>query len=323
MKRLKYLVPALVGLLAASPAAAQVVIMGTTTQGSLAYNTGVALAKVVSSKTDVKMRVQPLGGTSNYIPMINRKEVLFGAITGLDVMNAAKGNLNFAGQKQENLRAVGVAYPLRTGVVVVADAPIQKLSELKNYKGKRVPSQYTSMKLIEQQLDLAFTLAGLKYEDFTKVPVSGFVQGMNALGEGRVDISWISLGSAAGRKVDAQLRSQGGFRYLDIDLDDKAKKYLEDNFPPVSVVTESNLKMPGIKKPTRIFQQNMIILTHKDAPEELIYKVAKVMATEKTELGKAFGIFNRMNTKTLGTDPTIPYHPGAVKLYKELGLPAR
>ena len=55
-------------------------------------------------------------------------------------MIRAKGNLNFAGQKQENLRAVGVAYPLRTGVVVVADAPIQKLSELKNYKGKRVPS---------------------------------------------------------------------------------------------------------------------------------------------------------------------------------------
>ncbi len=323
MKKYQVIAPAIVALLAATPAMAQVVIMGTTTQGSLAYNTGVALSKVVSSKTDVKMRVQPLGGTSNYIPMINRKEVLFGAITGLDVLNAWKGNLNFSGNKQANLRAVGVAYPLRTGVVVVADAPIHKLSELKNYKGKRVPSQYTSMKLIEQQLDLAFTLANLKYDDFTKVPVSGFVQGMNALGEGRVDISWISLGSAAGRKVDAQLRSRGGFRYLDIDLDDKAKKHLEENFPPVSVVLESNLKMPGIKKPTHIFQQNMIILTHKDVPDELIYKVAKVMATEKAELGKAFGIFNRMSKDALGTDPTIPYHPGAIKAFKELGVKTR
>ena len=314
---------ALAAAVIASPAMAQVVVMGTTTQGSLAYNTGVAVAKVVSAKTSIKMRPQPLGGTSNYIPMINRKEVMFGTITALDVFNAYKGKLNFTGQPQSNLRAVGVAYPLRTGVVVPADAPITKLSELKKFKGKRVPSQYTSMKLIEQQLELSFTLAGMKYDDFKKVPVSGFVQGMFALGKDQVDVSWISLGSAAGRKVDAQLRSRGGFRYLEIDLDAKGKKYLDEEFPPVSVVLEKNTKLPGIKKPTHIFQQNMIILTHKDVDAEVIYKVAKVLATEKKELAKAFGIFNRMDPKAVGMDPTLPYHPAAIKAYKELGLPTR
>ncbi|MDP4594322.1 MAG: TAXI family TRAP transporter solute-binding subunit [Beijerinckiaceae bacterium] len=307
----------------ALPALAQVIIMGTTTQGSLAYNTGVAISKVVSSKAGLQMRPQPLGGTSDYIPKINRKEVMFGPIVALDTFNAVRGNIDYSGKKQENLRIVGVAYPLRTGLVVPADSPIKTLSDLQKHKGLRVPAQYTSMKLIEQQVDMSLRLGGVKYDDFKKVPVSGFVQGMFALGQGKVDISWISLGSAAGRKIDAQLRSRGGFRYLDVDLTPAGQAMLEKELPPVSVVLEKNVKMPGIKVPTRIFQQNMLILTHKDAPDEIVYKVAKVLATEKMELAKSFGAFFRMDPKAVGTDPSAPYHPAAVKAYKELGLKIR
>lgn len=323
MRTMKYIPLAFIGTFAALPALAQVVVIGTTRQGSLSYNTGIAIAKVVSSKTKVKMRVQPLGGTSDYIPMINRKEVLFGPIVALDTYNAVNGKINFKGKKQPNLRIVGVAYPLRTGLVVPNDAPIKKLSEINSYKGKRIPAEYTSMKLIEQQIDIALTLGGVSYNDFKKVPVSGFVQGMFALGQGRVDMSWISLGSAAGRKVDAQLRGRGGIRYLDIDLNTAAKEKLSKLLPPVSVVLEKNVKLPGIKEPTHVFQQNMLILTHKDAPADIVYNVAKTLATQKIALAKSFGIFFRMNPKALGTDPSAPYHPAAIKAYKELGLPLK
>ena len=321
MKKLTF-ATALVGAVAFSGvAAAQVAVFATNPQGSLGYRTGIAVAKTVTAKADgITGRPQPMGGSTNYIPIVNRGEVDFGFSNGMETLYAHKGIGTFEGRPHPNLRMVGRMFPLRTGLATVADMGATTVHDLKKLKGKRITSQYTSLSIIEIFIKGTLANANMSYADFKAVPVSGFAKGMFALGEGKTDISWISLGSGAGRKVNTQLRGRGGFVYLDMDTSPEAHARFKKWMPAAKIVLESNTKMPGIKKPTHIVEIDYVLFTHKNMSDETVYKVTKALATNKAYLAKSMGAFNRLNPETFAEPQMAPYHPGALKAIKELGL---
>lgn len=302
-------------------AAAQVAVFATNPQGSLGYRTGIAVAKTVTAKAEgLTGRPQPMGGSTTYIPIVNRGEVGFGFSNGMETLYAYKGIGTFEGREQPNLRMVGRMFPLRTGIATVADFGAESIHDLKKLKGKRITSQYTSLSIIEIFIKGALANADVSYDDFQKVPVSGFAKGIFALGEGKTDISWISLGSGAGRKVNTQLRGRGGFVYLNMDTSPEAHARFKEIMPAAKIVLESNTKMPGIKKPTNIVEIDYVLFTHKDMDNETVYKVTKALATNKEHLAKSMGAFNRLKPETFAEPDMAPYHPGAEKAIKELGL---
>lgn len=301
-------------------AAAQVVGVATNPQGSLGYRTGIAVAKVVTAKTDITARIQPLAGSTTYIPMINRGEIPFGFSNGQEINYAYNGIGTFKGRANTNLRLIGTMFPLRSGLTVISDSGLTKISDLQRYKGKRITSKYTSLSIIEDFISAVLANGGVSYADFKKVPVSGFAKGIFALGEGKTDISWISLGSGAGRKVKAQLRSRGGWHYLDMDPSPEAKARFLKIMPAGKIVLESNTKMPGILKPTHIVQIQYNMFTFESMNTETVYKVTKALAQNQAMLAKSMGAFHRNKLKEMAIDTMAPYHPGAVKAYKELGI---
>ena len=302
-------------------AAAQVAVFATNPQGSLGYRTGIAVAKTVTAKADgITGRPQPMGGSTTYIPIVNRGEVGFGFSNGMETLYAYKGMETFAGREQPNLRMVGRMFPLRTGIATVADFGAESIHDLRKLKGKRITSKYTSLSIIEIFIKGALANADVSYDDFKQVPVSGFAKGIFALGEGKTDISWISLGSGAGRKVNTQLRSRGGFVYLNMDTSPEAHARFKKVMPAAKIVLESNTKMPGIKKPTNIVEIDYVLFTHKGMDNETVYKVTKALATNKAHLAKSMGAFNRLKPETFAEPNMAPYHPGALKAIKELGL---
>lgn len=305
----------------ASAAVAQVTVFATNPQGSLGYRTGIAVAKVVTAHApSLTGRPQPMGGSTTYIPIVNRGEVDFGFSTGLEALMAHQGVGPFEGRPHPNLRMVGRMFPLRTGIVTVADFGVRSIHELEKLKGKRITSKFTSLSLIEVLMRGALANGNRTYDDFVKVPVSGFVKGILAIGEGKTDITWISLGSGAGRKVNTQLRGRGGCVYLDMDTSTEALARFKKHVPTGDIVLESNTKMPCIQKPTNIVQIDYVLFTHKDMDEGVVYTVAKTLATNQPLLAKSMGAFKRQKPETFGVSTAAPYHPGAVKALKDLGL---
>ena len=304
------------------PAQAQgVATFATNPQGSLGYRTGIAVAKTVTDKVDGLVgRPRPMGGSTTYIPIVNRGEVNYGFTNALEAHQAVVGEGSFKGRAQKNLRMIGRMFPLVAGVAVPADWGIKSMVELKKFKGKKITSEYTSLAVIETWMAAALANGGLSYDDFEKVPVSGFVKGIQALGEGKAEITWISLGSGAGRKANTQLRSRGGWVYLDLDPSPAGLARLQKVAPPGSLINIANTKMPGIKGPTNIIQFDYLLFTHKDANADEVYKITKALATNKAHLASSMGAFNRIKEGTFGTPAMMPYHPGALKALKELGM---
>ena len=304
-----------------APAFAQVAVFATNPQGSLGYRTGIAVAKTVTAKAPgVTGRPQPMGGSTTYIPIVNRGEVDFGFSNGMETLYAYKGIGTFKGRPHPNLRMVGRMFPLRTGIATVTDFGARSIHDLKKLAGKRITSKYTSLSIIEIFIKGALANGNVSYGDFKKVPVSGFAKGIFALGEGKTDISWISLGSGAGRKVNTQLRKRGGFVYLDMDTSPAAVARFKKHMPAADIVLESNTKMPGIMKPTNIVQIDYVLFTHKGMNEETVYKVTKALAQNKKHLAKSMGAFNRLKPETFGEPTMAPYHPGALRALRELGV---
>ncbi len=58
-------------------AGAQVIGLGSTKGGATAQ-VAAAISKVVTTKSDLQMRTQVMGGTQQYIPVVNAGELAFG-----------------------------------------------------------------------------------------------------------------------------------------------------------------------------------------------------------------------------------------------------
>ena len=67
--------------------------------------------------------------------------------------------------------------------------------------------------------------------------------------------------------------------------------------------------MPCIQKPTNIVQIDYVMFTHKDMDNEVVYKVAKALATNQPMLAKSMGAFKRQKPEAFGVSTAAPYHP--------------
>jgi uncharacterized protein len=306
------------------PVSAQVVGIATDQPGSLGFNTGQAVAKVLSLQSDLKVRTQPMAGTAAYLPLINRGEMDFGFCNATEAYYAQSGTGNFAGKPNPNLRMVGMMFPLRTGLAVVADTGIKTIHDLAAHKGKlRIASEYKASNIIPYYIEGALADGGMTYGDFKRVPVSGFVDGIKALGDGRVDITLISLGSAGGRKVNEELKSRGGFRYVSLDASPKAFANFENKLPSGSIISlKANPKLPGLLEPTtNIVAIPWVMVTNKNTPDKLVYTVVKTLLAHYPELASTFAAFRNSGPKDFAPKHKIPYHPGALKAIEEAHIP--
>ncbi|MBL1421549.1 MAG: TAXI family TRAP transporter solute-binding subunit [Alphaproteobacteria bacterium] len=309
-------------LLTSSVMAAGVVGIASGQPGSLGHNTGQAVAKIANQEAGIVARTQPLSGTAAYLPLINNGEIEFGFANSVETEFAFSGKGNFDGRANPNLRVVGVMFPLRTGLMVAADSGIKTIADLKaNAKGMRIASEYTSSTIIPYYIMGALANGDMSYDDFEKIPVSNFVKGIFALGDGHVDLTLISLNSGAGKKVNAQLQGRGGIKYVSLDLSDDAVARFKKLMPSGNLISiKANENIPGMSEDANLVEIPWLLLTNKDVSDELVYNMTKVIAENKEKLGASFGAFKRANLAKMAPSTIVEYHPGALKYYAEKGI---
>lgn len=306
-------------VLSSAPVLAQVVTIATGAPGSLAYNSGQAVAKV-ANEGGIVARTQPLVG---YIPLLNTGEIDFGFSNGVEAAFAMKGTGNYD-VASPNIRLVGVMFPLRTGIMAPADLGLDTIADLKDKAGDlKIASEYTSSTIIPYYIEGALANGGLTYDDFNKVPVASFVAGIKALGDGLVDISLVSLNAGAGKEAEVKLQGRGGLQYISLDNSPEGVAAFKKFLPAGDIIAmPQNDKITGLQKPANIISIPWMLLTHADADEELVYKMTKMIAENNEALKASFGAFGLAKPETMAPANDVPYHPGALRYYKEAGIPA-
>jgi TRAP transporter TAXI family solute receptor len=299
-------------------AEAQVIAMATGAQGTLAYNSGQAVA-VVANENGLTVRTQPLVG---YMPLLQSGEVDFGYANGAEAAFAFTGTGNFD-RAHPNVRLVGTMFNLTTGIMAPCDLGLQSVNDMVGRSDLRIASEYTSSTIIPYYIEGIFATAGLSYDDFTRVPVSSFVDGINALGGGLVDVALVSLGAGAGQQAAVQLQNRGGLCYVSMNDTPEALAAYTDVLP--SGIIRAMPQNPNING-LQTWGANLVavpwmLMANADVSEQVVYDLIRVIHTNQAALGAAFGAFNGADFTAMAPANAMPFHPGASRYFTEVGMP--
>jgi TRAP transporter TAXI family solute receptor len=319
MKRLIALAAALAVALGAGSAAAQDkktrLSIGTGGTAGVYYPLGGGLAQVLSK----------------YVPGVDATaEVTAGSIANLQLIGGGKSDIGFTmadaawdaynglekfSGKKVPVRALVVFYPNRMQVVTLEGKGIEKMTDL---KGKRVATgapasgtEVMSMRLLE-----SFGLDPNK--DVTRERLS-LAESVNALKDGKVDaLTWVGgvptpgitdLAATPGRKV----------KLLDHGAGAEA---MRKKYGPIYVQNKilANAYPGQATDSTNVDVWNLLVVPEA-ADENLVYQITKALFEKKDELVKVHrdAAFLELGNQLTGGSP-IPFHPGALKYFRERGL---
>ena len=311
---------AIVGVaLAASAASAQTVSIGTNPPGSVFYAVGSGVAKVVTDAGKLKMSVQPHAGSSTFLPLLASGELEFGINNAVDMALAYRGPALKVGGRNPfphtpNVRVVMRGAPLLVGLVVRKDSPIKTIGDI---KGKRMTGEYPAHIAVWYNMFGHLASAGLTWNDVKVVPVPAVNEGMDALAQGRADVTEHALGSAKIREVDAAI----GIRHLSNDCSPEGEKRLRAAVPGYYPYWVKAGTMAAVIEDTCVIAYDNYLATGKTVPDQI---VSSALASLWDNIEKLHPIHPALKewTRERAVDPdaTIPYHPAAVRFYKEKGV---
>jgi TRAP transporter TAXI family solute receptor len=296
-----------------APAEAQQLGIGTMGQGTAGYSMAAAIAKVLSDKAKLNMRVQPSGGTSQFVPLIDSGELDFGVVNIIEAKEALTGTGAFEGKKQVNIRMAAVLYPFRNGMFVRNDSPIKTTADL---KGARVSYGYTAQLTLKAITDAYLANGGLAIGDVKPVLVPNVLRGADEVVAGRADATIFALGAGKVTEVNATV----GIRFLQLDDSPEAVARMQKVLPEAYIITVNpSPALAGIVGPTKTMAYDYVFLAGKHVKDETVAQVVETLAANKAALVESFGAFQGFDPAKMAKKLPVDYHPGAVAAYTKRG----
>ena len=249
------------------------------------------------------------------MPGVAANEIEFGLANELEAHYAVTGTVIYKDKPQKDLRIVAILTPLYSQFFVRKDSDIKSIADL---KGKRVPSDYVSQKVLDVLSQGSLANAGLSYADVQKVPVPNVVGGADEFAKGKADVFMFALGSGKVSETDAQV---GGVRVLPVDPSPEAMARMK-KFIPVAYATklEPGKGHLGIVGPTWVYAYDYLVLTNDKVADDVAYKLAKIMHDNRAALAAGFAGLSGFDPARMAKDTgVVQFHPGAIKYYKEIG----
>lgn len=308
-------------LLQVSPAQAQqlpkAVTVGTNPAGTVFYALAGGLAKVATEATQIQVNIQPYTGTSTFLPLLDGGELDFATVNAVDMGMAYLGpqRLKVGGknefQHSPNLRLVMRGAPLIIGLLVKKDSPLKNVQDL---KGKRVTGEYPAHQAVWYNMYGALANGGLTWKDVKVVPVPAVNDGIDALAQGRAEVSIGALNMAKIREADAAV----GVRHLSLDCSPEGDKRLRQAVPGYYARMMKAGSAAAIVEDTCTTAYDIYFATHKSAPDRVVTAILKAIWDNEEKLKPIHPGFREW-TRARAVDPdvTLPYHPAAAQFYKE------
>jgi TRAP transporter TAXI family solute receptor len=284
--------------------------------GSIYNSTAAAIGKVLAEKAGIKLTLQALGGSSQFLPIVNAGEVPFGIANVYETSLGVTGEEYFKGRPIKNIRSVAILYPLRNTIFVKKDSKYKKLADL---KGTRGPVGFTSQKVLTAVTNAALAPGGITLKDVQGVQVSNIIANANAFKEGRTDFFVFALGGAPVREADATV---GGVRALFVpkktpEIVAAIKKQVPVAYLRYEKPGKANF---GLLEPGYLVSYGVNLFASTKTPDDVVYKVVKALHDHAAEFGKVFPPLRLFDKNDMAqVIAGVDYHPGAVKFYKEIG----
>lgn len=299
------------GVASAVAAADVKMVLATGGTAGTYYPFGGAMAKIWNSKIPgMNVTAQATGASVENVRLVNRGEAEL-AIVQSDTIDFAFNAKEAFKEKLTKMAVLAVLYPEVIQVVVRGDTKIDSFDDLKGMKiGVGAPGSGTEANF--RQLSDGY---GLKKED-VKAQYLSFSESAEQFKDKHIDAFIVVAGIPNAAIMD--IGSQHSIRIINI-ADNKAAA-ITKKYPFLSSFTIPANTYKNQASPVKTVAVNAVLIASTDVKADVAYNMVKSLFESQNELAAAHAKGKELNLKTASSGVSIPFHPGAVKYYKEKGL---
>ncbi len=285
---------------------------GTITAGGAWQIIGAAMLEdVKKGNSNITGSCVPSTTTSNVIGVHQAKFSI--GFTLSDTLADAwegKGYFTQFGSLQD-IRILAVLYPQATQIVVWADSKIKGVDQM---KGLKVSPGAKGLSC-DLELQRLLNLYGLSYKD-VQIQFLSFEDAANQMIDNHIDVfSCTTCPFPFGPVIN--VNSQRQIRLLPIP-DDKIAELTK--FRGVEAYTLPPGLYKGVDYPVKGIAVRAVIIVRKDMPEEIAYSIVKSIVENYKRYPIVLKAMEYAKLEDIGKNVGFPFHPGALKYYRERGL---
>lgn len=279
------------------------------------YPYGGAVANIWNTNIE-KMNVtaQATGASKENLRLISSKEAEFGIVQN-DVMDYAfYGTDMFAGQKLENIAAIGTLYPEVVQIAASAESGIKSVADL---KGKRV-SVGDAGSGVEFNAKQILEGYGLTFDDIKKSNLS-FKESSDGIQNGTLDACFVTAGVP-----NAALQELAVAKGLVlISVDGECADYICDKYSFYTKTTIPGGTYKGSDEDVSALAIKATLAVSAALDEEIVYNLTKTLFEHQSDLAQTHAKGAELSVEKAVTGISIPFHAGAAKYFAEVGYPVQ
>ena len=252
------------------------VTVGTNPAGTVFFALAGGVAKVISDAAPFQAVVQPYTGTSTFLPLLDSGELDLGVVNAVDMGLAYQGPARFkiGGRNpfphSPNTRLLMRGSPLNASLVTRKDTGIKTVHEV---RGKGVTGEYPAHLAVWYSVFGSLASGGLTWDDVKVVPVPAVNEGIDALVQGRADVSNHAVGSAKIKEADAAV----GVRYVSLDCSAQGEERIKKAVPGYYLTTLKSGSSTAIIGDTCVQSYDIYFVGHKALPAQLVQAALKAL----------------------------------------------
>lgn len=295
------------------PASRQFLSVGTAPPGGAFFVVGGAIAQVVNDNKGERpweVSAEATKGTQENIRRLSSGELDFALANAAISYFAVRGEGAW-GQKQ-GINAVMTLAPNIALFITPQSSGVKNLSDL---KGKRVVVGPAGAGF-EYFLQPILKAHGVTYDDFT--PLHNTQAGtVDMLADGSASAAF--LGGAVPTASITQASASQDIYF--IPFEESAKKNLFADYPfffgatiPANTYRGQTEAFAGMNV------GSMHLVTRASLDEDTVYNFTKTLYEHRAEVVKKHPAGKAINPKNIIRDTGTPFHPGAIKYFKEIGI---
>ncbi len=296
----------------AAPVAAQQVTFMTGPQGGSWVPLGGALKNMwEKSIPGLQIQQQPGAGIAN-VRGVDEGKAQIGFANSASTVDGVEGRPPFK-NKATKVCQVANLYPQYFQVVALADAKINSYADL---KGKSLVTQ-SKGNTAEMLTASVLKLNGMTYDSLAKANFqAGYTDAVGMMKDGHVQV--FTLGTTAPASAVMDLASARDVHLVPVD--DKTMAELKKMNAGYNKLVIKAGTYPKQDKDIPVIGYTTHIIAACDLPADLVYKMTKEMATHVADMAAVVKPITGMTAKDMAVDIGVPFHPGAAKYYKEVGV---
>ena len=280
--------------------------------GGVYYPYGGGLAKVIGEHIpNVEATAEVTGASVDNLKFVRDRNADLAFTTGDTLADAVNGTGPFEGQKLP-IRTIALLYKNYTHVVTLASSPIRTIKDLKGHVvstgAAGSGAEVTAFRVLE-----AFQIDPEK--DLQRQRL-GATESADALKDGKIDAFFWSGGLPTAAILD--LAHTSGITIRMVPNDD-ALEFLQSKYGKSLYVqgVVPKAMYPDLENDVGVVSIYNLLVAHAEMDETLVYEITKTLFENRDQLVAIHPEAQNLALESAVKDSPAPFHPGAIRYYKE------